>query len=98
MVETARPKVSQPTRHQDYIMNMDQMPVFFSLNEKKTYEVLEKMVHIQKATADTKRATLALTVTASGKTLTPRLIFKGTPNGRIAKREKKTWPTDLKYG
>ena len=58
---------------------------------------LEKTVHIWKVTADTKRATLALTVTASDKTLTPMLIFKGKPTGHIAKCNKKTLPKDLNY-
>ena len=41
----------------------------------------KKTVHIRKSTNDMKRATLALTVTASGKMIQPMLIFKGTVNG-----------------
>jgi hypothetical protein len=38
-----------------------------------------------------------MTVTASGKLLTPYLIFKGTPNGRIEKREFPSFSNALLY-
>ena len=49
------------------------------------------------STSDTKRATLAVTVTASGKLLTPFLIFKGKTDGRIASRELQTYPEECIY-
>ena len=36
-----------------------------------------RTIHIRKSTSDTKHATCALTVTASGKMITPLLVFKG---------------------
>ena len=36
-------------------------------------------------------------VTASGKLLTPMLIFKGKPNGRIVKREFPEYPEGCVY-
>ena len=47
----------------------------------------QRTIHIRKSTNDTKRATLAVTVTASGLFLKPLLVFKGQPDGRIVKRE-----------
>ncbi len=38
-----------------------------------------------------------MTITASGHTLTPIVIFKGAENGRIKKREFSTYPTDMLY-
>ena len=85
-MQHVRVKLAQPNRHADYIINMDQTPIPFTFNSKRTLEMVgKKMVHIQKSTNDTKRATLALTVTASGKMIQPMLIFKGTANGQIVK-------------
>ena len=57
---------------------MDQTPVPFTYNAKSTPDIVSiQTVRIHKLTSDTKHATCALTVTASGKFLTPMLIFKG---------------------
>ena len=77
---------------------MDQTPVPFSLESNKTLEKQGiKTVYIRKSTSDTKRVTCALTVTASGRLLTPFLIFKGVPKGRIASRELPTFNKDCLY-
>jgi hypothetical protein len=88
-VTSIRPQLTQPCCHQDFILNMDQTPVPFTFNSKMTLEVLgRRTVHVRKSTNDTKRATYAMTVTASGKALvTPLLVFKGKPGGRIEMRE-----------
>jgi hypothetical protein len=52
---------------------------------------------VRTSTSDTKRATLAATVTASGKLLTPFLIFKGKTNGRIVNKELQTYPDECIY-
>jgi hypothetical protein len=39
--------------------------------------------------------TCALTVTASGCVLTPLLVFKGVPGGRIEKKEFVTFPNNI---
>ncbi|KAI2509922.1 Pogo transposable element with KRAB domain [Fragilaria crotonensis] len=99
MISVARPKVAdQPSRHQDYILNMDQTPIPFTYNNNKTLEVVgRRTVHIRKSTNDTKRATFAMTVTASGKILKPLLVFKGTPNGRIVRNEFPGYTSDMVY-
>ena len=48
-------------------------------------------INIHASTLDTKRATLASTVTMSGNLMSPLLIFKGAANGRIAKKELTTF-------
>ena len=97
-MEIVRPLVSQANRSQDYILNMDQTPVPFTFNAKRTLEIVGRhTVHIRKSTCDTKRVTCALTVTASGRVLTPLLVFKGVPGGRIEKREFITFPNDIVY-
>ena len=68
----------------DDILNMDQTPIPYSYHSNRTLEKKGvKTIHVRSSTADTKRAMLAATVTASGKLLKPMLIFKGQANGRI---------------
>ena len=97
-MEITRPKMLEPCCHQDYVLNMDQTPVPFSYNPKLTLELIgRRIVHVRKSTSDTKHATLALTVTASGKALIPLIVSKGTPNGRIGTHEFPTYPKGLEY-
>ena len=97
-VESVRPKLSDVCRHQDFVINMDQTPIPFTYNSKKTLEIVGRQtVHVRKSTSDTKRATFAMTVTASGKVLKPLLVFKGKPGGRIEKREFPTYPSEILY-
>ena len=71
-------KLQMSCRDKAYIINMDQTPVLFSYDPKKTIEVVgRRTLHIKKSTCDTKRATCVLTVTASGKMITPLFGFKG---------------------
>jgi hypothetical protein len=75
------------------ILNMDQTPIPYSYHTSRTLEMKgKKRVHARASTTETKRVTLAATVTASGKILPPFLIFKGQPGGRIAKHEFGEYP------
>ena len=97
-VQTIRPKLVQSNCHEDFILNMDQTPVQFLFNAKRTLEsVGQRTIHIRKSTSDTKRVTCAMTVTASGHVLTPLLVFKGAANGRIERNEFVTYPDDVVY-
>ena len=95
---TTCPKLTGPEQHQDYIINMDQTPVPFTYNAKSTLDVVGvRIIHICKLTSDTKCATCALMVTASGKLLTPMIIFKGKPNEQIVKHEFPEYPEGCVY-
>ena len=75
---------------------MDQTPVPFTYNARKMLELIGcQTVHVQKSINDTKRATFAMTVTASGKVLTPLIVFKGKPGGHIAQLEFSTYPNEM---
>ena len=77
-VRVTREKLQMSCRDEDYIINMDQTPIPFSYDPKKTIEVVgQRTIHIRKTTCDMKRASCALTVTASGKMITPLFVFKG---------------------
>ncbi len=82
----------------DDIVNMDQTPIPYSYHSNRTLEKKGvKTIHVRSSTTDTKRATLAATVTASGKLLKPMLIFKGQANGRIERNEFQTYPENCVY-
>ena len=77
---------------------MDQTPIPFTFNSKTMLEVVgARTVHVRKSTNDTKCATAAITVTASGKMLPPLLVFKGPKNGRIVKKEFPTFDNSMYY-
>ncbi len=85
-------------RNLDDVLNMDQTPIPFSFHSNTTLEVIgARTVHARASTTDTKRVTLAATVTASGKMLTPFVIFKGKPQGWIANRKFGTYPESGRY-
>ena len=71
----------------DHVINMDQTPIPFLYHNNRTWNKKGmRTIHVRASTTETKRATLAATVTMSGQLLVPLLIFKGAANGRIAKK------------
>ena len=76
---------------------MDQTPLHFSYQSLCTLEKRGKRtINVRKSSSQTKRATAALTVTAAGDFFTPMIIFKGKPDGLIARRELPTLnPTSI---
>ncbi len=93
-----RPLLEGPHRDRHFVLNIDQMPVFFCMTRKKTLEVIGvKTVHIRTSTNDTKRATVAVTIAADGTVLPLTIVFKGKPDGRIARNEFATYPTTHHY-
>ncbi len=68
------------------------------MTRKKTLDVGGvKTIHIRTLTSNTKRATVAVTIAADGMVLPLTIVFKGKPNGRIAKTEFGTYPTAHHY-
>ena len=83
-----RPMLQGPERDLRWIINMDQTPVVFSMHPKKKLEILgKKTIVIRTSTNDTRRATVALTITAACNQLVPMVVYKGTENGTIKKQE-----------
>jgi hypothetical protein len=75
-------------RDKDYIINMDQTPVYFTMGSKSTLEFVgARSVPLigTPNVGSTSRATVFLTVTASGKFLRNLIVFKGTENGRVSR-------------
>ena len=97
-IMVTHPKVSDPCCHQDCVLNMDQTPIPFTFNQKSTLELIgRRTMHVRKSTSDTKQATCALTIMASGKMWDPLMVFKGKPNGRIVTREFPEFPDGILY-
>jgi hypothetical protein len=80
-MDVMRRIVVGPHRDQHFILNMDQTPVYFSMNAKRTLEVVGvKTVHVRTSTHDTKHAIVVVTITAAGLVLPSMVIFKGKSN------------------
>ena len=78
MVTIARPAVNQPYRDRNFIINMDQTPVFFSMHPSRSVDTIgSRTVNIRIAKNGSQRATVAVCFTASGIQLKSLVIFKG---------------------
>ncbi len=87
-----------PHCNQRFILNMDQMPVFFNMMAKRTLEVISvKTIHIRTLTNDTKHVTKAMTIAADATVLPSMILFKGKPDGWITRYEFATYPTTHHY-
>ena len=96
-VESMKPIVSEARRDKRWIINMDQTPVFFSMTPNTSLDqVGARTINVRTSSGSTIRVTLAVTVTASGTTLPPLMVFKGKPNGRI-QRAFGTYPVGCFY-
>lgn len=94
-MKVVRKKVRAKNRSKRFTYSMDQTPIFFTYHAKKTLEKKGmKTVNIRKSTGDTRRSTLAATVTASGEALPPMVVVKGAPKGRICTREFPSYPEE----
>ena len=88
------PILKGPHCDRHFILNMDQMPVYFHMMPKRTLEVISiKTIHIQTLLNDTKCVMVAVMIAADGTVLLLTIIFKGKPDGLIAWREFQTYPT-----
>jgi len=76
IVNIARPAFISDYRHPDFIINMDQTPVFFSMHPTKSVNKIgSKTVNIRIAKNAGQRATVAVCFTASGIQLKSLVIF-----------------------
>jgi hypothetical protein len=94
----AVPKCVGPTCDPRFILNMDQTNCQFGNSPSHTINQRgARTINMRTGTDDSKRCTVALTLSASGKMLTPMVIYKGTMHGRIATRELRDHPQEMKY-
>ena len=68
------------------ITNMDETPILLNMERTKTIaKIGSKTINIKTHCQDKVRVTAILWIVADGTKLPPMMIFKGEPNGRIAK-------------
>ena len=77
-LEVQVPRANDPSRHQDFVMNMDQTPIYHSMEGDKTIDAVgAKTVNLRSAANDGQRVTVAVIVTASGRRVESMIVFKG---------------------
>ncbi len=77
-LEYIRPRLADGSRHFDFIINMDQTAVNHAVEIKKTIDrVGERTINLRSSANDSKRVTVAVTITASGRRVKPMVVFKG---------------------
>ena len=97
-LEVMVPIVNDINRSPAFTLNMDQTPMWYAMTPKTTIDHRgARTVNVRTATGDSKRVTVAVTITASGHLLPSMVVFKGSPTGTIARREIPTLPAGLLY-
>jgi DDE superfamily endonuclease len=87
-IQQMRPIFNAPDVDRQFIINMDQTPVFFSQHPNRTLHLQgERTINIRASGYAKSRITASLAITASGHKLKPMAIFQGERQGRIATRE-----------
>ena len=82
----------------ELISNMDQTATPFCSNPRTTLQAKgSRTVHISAAVGKKMRCTTHIGIDRSGKMMTPYIIFKGMPGGRIEKRELPTFSDHAYY-
>ncbi len=79
-LEFIRPRLEGAHRSPDYIINMDQTPVYHAILGGTTIDhVCARTVNIRAPTgsADSKRVTVAACITTSGRKVQSMVVFKG---------------------
>jgi hypothetical protein len=81
------PILQERNRDPDYIINMDQTPVFHAMDFRTTIDrVGARTVNLRTFASDSKRVTVAVTVTASGRRVKQMVVFKGWPPSSTGSR------------
>jgi len=96
-LETTKPMLEQPHRHQAFIINMDQTPYNPKDTDRRTLNAKGvKTVNAKTMKTSLGRITCMLTVCADGTKLPPLLIFKAKPGGSV-EREFANFPEGSVY-
>jgi hypothetical protein len=77
-LEYIRPRLADGSRHVDFIINMDQTAVNHAVAANKTIDrVGARTINLRTSANDSKRVTVAVTITASGRRVKSMVVFKG---------------------
>ena len=76
-LDVIRPRLLEANVDLDYVINMDQTAVYHAMNAKYSiHKKNEKTINLRTSAADTKRISVAVTITASGKRVKSMVVFK----------------------
>ncbi len=91
LVQYMRPQLSAPDVDQDYVVNMDQTPVYFTMAPRTTLKLMgNSTIHIVSIDGSTTRVSVIVGISASSKLFKPMLTFKERPTKQITLREFQT--------
>jgi hypothetical protein len=77
-------KIKDPKYHQDYIINIDKLPICYAIVNKRTYSVKGVKEVVRRTSSNAKKhVTCVWRVTGSSKKLKPIIIYKAAPNGPV---------------
>jgi len=94
---STRPLISQPNRHQHFILNMDQVPFKPQESSKRTLAKKgAKSINAKEIKTGVGRITALVCVAADGTKLPPLIVYKAKPNGTV-QGEFKHFPKECKY-
>jgi hypothetical protein len=72
-LEVQVPRANDPSRHQDYVLNMDQTPIYHAMDQDVTIDFVGARTVNMRSTANT----VTVTVAASGKRVPSMVVIKG---------------------
>ena len=77
-LEVQVPRTNDPSRHQDYVMNMDQTPVYHAMDQDLTIDFVgARTINMRSAANGSVRISVAVTITASGRKVPSMIVFRG---------------------
>ena len=77
-LEVQVPRANDPSRHQDFVLNMDKTPVYHAMDQDVTIDFVGvRTVNMRLTANDGQRVTVAVTVAASGRRVPSMVVFKG---------------------
>ena len=72
------PIVNDGNRSPEFILNMDQTPMWHAMTQRGSIDTVGKRtINVRTGSGDTKRVTVAVSITASGHQLPSFIVFKG---------------------
>jgi hypothetical protein len=72
------PRANDPSRHQDFVLNMDQTPVYHAMDQDVTIDFVgARTINMRSTANDGQHVTVAVTVAALGRRVPSMVVFKG---------------------
>jgi len=77
-LEVMIPILNDENRSPEFTLNMDQTPMWYAMTPKGSINTVgTRTINVRTSTGDSKRVTVAVSITASGHQLPSMIVFKG---------------------